>query len=317
MAIFLVGGCKKDAGTNTPKDYRVEMRDLVAAISSYGKAQHNGFLIVPQNGLALVTADGKSTSAAYQNYTDAIDGQAVEELYFGYDGNDNAVTPADTTAAMNGLLHILWQLNKKALVTDYCTTPANMDSAYVHCNSKGYLSFAANHRALDNIPTYPVQPRSVNTNDVNAMSDAKNYLYLINSQAYASKQAMVSAIAATDYDLVIMDLYYNSEILTASDIAQMRNKAGGGKRLLLCYMSVGEAENYRYYWQTSWNSSKPSWLETENAQWPGNYAAQYWQPQWQQILYGNDGSYLKKIINAGFDGAMLDKVDEYEYFENK
>ena len=33
------------------------------------------------------------------------------------------------------------------------------------------------------------------------------------------------------------------------------------------------------------------------------------------MIYGGDGSYIKRIIDAGFDGVYLDKVDVYEYFE--
>lgn len=37
---------------------------------------------------------------------------------------------------------------------------------------------------------------------------------------------------------------------------------------------------------------------------------------WQAIIYGNDNSYLKKIIDAGFDGVYLDIIDAFEYFTN-
>ena len=37
--------------------------------------------------------------------------------------------------------------------------------------------------------------------------------------------------------------------------------------------------------------------------------------EWQDIVFGNDESYLKKILDAGFDGVYLDIIDAFEYFE--
>ena len=82
-------------------------------------------------------------------------------------------------------------------------------------------------------------------------------------------------------------------------------------------MSIGEAEDYRYYWQSEWNSNPPSWLDNEDPNWPGNYFVQYWNESWQNIIFGSDESYLDKIINTGFDGVYLDIIDAFEYFENK
>jgi len=37
--------------------------------------------------------------------------------------------------------------------------------------------------------------------------------------------------------------------------------------------------------------------------------------EWQDIIFDNENSYLKKIIDAGFDGFYLDIIDAFEYFE--
>ncbi len=81
-------------------------------------------------------------------------------------------------------------------------------------------------------------------------------------------------------------------------------------------MSIGEAEDYRYYWKSTWNSNPPSWVERENPDWEGNYKIRYWDPRWKAIISGNDDSYLKKILDAGFDGVYLDIIDAFEYFED-
>jgi cysteinyl-tRNA synthetase len=76
-------------------------------------------------------------------------------------------------------------------------------------------------------------------------------------------------------------------------------------------MSIGEAENYRYYW----SDLSKSLIYKENPDWPGNYSVRYWEAAWKQVIYGNDQSYTKKILNAGFDGVYLDIIEAYEYFE--
>jgi cysteinyl-tRNA synthetase len=141
-------------------------------------------------------------------------------------------------------------------------------------------------------------------------------LYLINPTNFASKASFISAVTATNYDLVIMDLFFtDGTVFTVSEIQQLKNKANGGKRLVISYMSIGEAENYRYYWQSSWNANKPAWLDAENPDWAGNFKVKYWNTDWQNIIYGNENSYLKKILDAGFDGVYLDIIDAFEYYE--
>ena len=112
--------------------------------------------------------------------------------------------------------------------------------------------------------------------------------------------------SAKNYDVIIMDLFYNGEELSSSEALSLKVKANGGTRLIIAYMSIGEAEDYRFYWQTVWETNPPSWLAEENPEWAGNYKVRYWMNDWQNIIYGNDGSYVRKIVDTGFDGVYLD-----------
>lgn len=189
-----------------------------------------------------------------------------------------------------------------------------MDS-YQKNATAGYVSYAAIHRSLDVIPD--AVPHNMNTNNITSLSQVKNFLYLINPESYPSKAAFIAAVTATNYDAIIMDLFLNNEPFTASEIEQLHTKANGGKRIVICYMSIGEAEDYRYYWQEAWTNSKPAWIAAENPDWPGNYKVKYWNEEWQGIIYKNQDSYLNKILTAGFDGVYLDIIDAFEYFENQ
>ena len=51
-------------------------------------------------------------------------------------------------------------------------------------------------------------------------------------------------------DILITDLFVNKVAFTALEVDSLKQKKNGGKRLVISYMSIGEAEDYRYYWQS-------------------------------------------------------------------
>ena len=142
----------------------------------------------------------------------------------------------------------------------------------------------------------------------------------INDFVYQLQNINLSAIGNTRFDLVIMDYSRDGSgerKFTANEIKALKNSPGGPK-LVLSYMSIGEAEDYRWYWQKRWDADRngkpdagaPAWLGPSNPDWPGNYKVRYWNPAWQQIVY----AYVDKILAAGYDGVYLDVVDAYQYW---
>jgi cysteinyl-tRNA synthetase, unknown class len=139
------------------------------------------------------------------------------------------------------------------------------------------------------------------------------------SWGYQLQKVDPDQIAACPYDMVVIDYSRDGSdegAFTREDVARMQAKPDGKRRIVLSYISIGEAETYRYYWQWYWGWSfglvAPSWLGGQNTQWRGNYGVRYWMEDWQNIIFKGPNSYLDRIMNAGFDGAYLDKVDEYE-----
>ena len=311
--LFACGGDSGDDATSG--EYKQLMREFVIGISTYSKAADADFIVVPQNGIELVSNDGDDPATGSPGYLDAIDANGQEDLFYGYD-NDDEATPASTIDYLKPFLNLSKNNGNVILVTDYCSGQTHMNDSYAKNKNAGFISFAADHRELDNIPAIPSPVNSENNATVASITQVKNFLYLINPESYASKTAFINAVTATNYDLLIMDLFFtDGNAFTAAEVTQLKSKANGGKRLIICYMSIGEAENYRYYWDPAWNSSKPLWMAAVNPDWPGNYKVRYWDPAWQAIIYGNDNSYVKKILDAGFDGVYLDIIDAFEYFE--
>lgn len=316
VIVLVLSGCSIKQETPDDIDYRQSMRDFVQGISEYAKESDPNFIVIPQNGHELITENGEETGAPIIDYLNAIDGIGREDLFYGYSEDDEA-TPVSEREYMEAFMDIALSNGVEVLVTDYCSNQSYMEDSYFQNSERSYISFAADHRELDNIPEYPLTPFNVNSSNITSLSEAKNFLYIINTEAYNSKEAFVSAIQNTDYDAIIIDLFYLDDYaLTASDIASLKVKSNGGTRLVIAYMSIGEAEDYRYYWNEEWKNDSPSWLTEENPNWPGNYKVRYWDETWQSLIYGNNDSYLKKILDAEFDGVYLDIIDAYEYFEN-
>jgi len=111
-------------------------------------------------------------------------------------------------------------------------------------------------------------------------------------------------IANSSADLVVVDYSGNDGPFSKAEVERMQRKPDGSRRTVLSYMSIGEAESYRWYW----SQRSSSWLGPENRQWRGNYGVRFWHPAWQEIVF----NYTDRILAAGFDGVYLDKVDEFE-----
>lgn len=301
------------------------MRSFVIKIAEYARdTSHSGaktdFIVIPQNGQEIITLDGEADGPLAADYVRVIDGSGREDLYYGY-SSDNGPTQESERNYFTGYLDRLESQGVQVMVTDYCSAHGTMDDSYSRNNSTtehnySYIAFAAPERGLDVIPDYPASPYNSSTDFITNLSEAKNFLYLINpDNNYPAKSDFLSALALTDYDIIIMDAFFDGIEYSHEEISDLKTKYNGGSRLVIAYMSIGEAEDYRYYWKPEWSSSPPDWLGAENPDWPGNYKVWYWEKEWQDIIVNGQDSFLQKILDAGFDGVYLDIIDAFEYFE--
>lgn len=316
--LFSITGCTTKKIENTvpehgklATDYQQEMRTFIQDISAWSHLQKPGFLIVPQDGLSLLEATGTTRAT----YLQAINGVAQEEVYYGEDNNDDVETNTKVRDRYIRLANIARTNGKKVLVTDYCTSPDKITNSYNSNFANGFISYAATTRELEVIST--TTPYNVNTGNITSLDSAKNFLYLINTNKFKNKSAYLTALQQTNFDVLVIDYQYEdtSDILTAAEVASLKIKANGGQRIVLAYMCIGQAEEYRWYWKSSWKTNPPEWLEpNEDPKWDGNYNVRYWLKGWKDLIYGNSTSYTQQLLNAGFDGAYLDLYD-YEYWE--
>jgi cysteinyl-tRNA synthetase, unknown class len=139
----------------------------------------------------------------------------------------------------------------------------------------------------------------------------RSWAYVLQAEALGARAVAVEKLKQSGPDWLVLDQAYADESRwQRAELDEMRAAMPGRK--VLCYLSIGEAESYRPYWQKGWRKKPPVWLATENPVWPGNFRVKYWHPQWQQLML----SEVRAIQGqAGFDGFYWDIVDGFEFWE--
>ena len=149
----------------------------------------------------------------------------------------------------------------------------------------------------------------------------RSLAYILQAELLApTRQATLSRLAQSGRDLIVIDPFYSRGVngrWQPAEIDQLHQGRPGRK--VIAYLSIGEAESYRSYWQARWRapprdgsgSGTPEFLLPENPDWPGNYKVKFWEHHWQAIILAE----VVRIIQQGFDGLYLDIVDAFEYFE--
>jgi len=125
---------------------------------------------------------------------------------------------------------------------------------------------------------------------------------------YQLQNASPVELSKLGADIVVIDYSYDGsdeKRYLKEDIEKIK-KAGS---IVLSYINIGQAEDYRFYWRKSWGKSPPGWIIEEDPKWKANYYIKYWRWGWKEIIY----SYIDKVLEEGFDGIYLDRVDAFEY----
>jgi cysteinyl-tRNA synthetase len=148
---------------------------------------------------------------------------------------------------------------------------------------------------------YTCPQHSLNWQDVN------DWHYQLQNMNYLD-------LAQSRYDLIVMDSEPRQPL--NSNVVDRIRCDGDGQKLTLAYLPIGKAEDFRNYWQNGWSVGNPSWVVQPNDGFPGEYIVRFWDPEWQSLIMGSETSRLDVILEAGFDGVVLDGVDVYRNFED-
>ena len=296
-----------------PEFYRQEMASLVRDLHQYARERRTGFGLLPNGGVAIYLPEDDGMEYDLAGLLDSMDGVLVESVFYGADMVDNGETAEETTRYFQRALAVPKSHGLPVFNIDYCSDKDIQKDSLKKNAMVDYVDFTAPRRELDVIPSGT--PPNENAMDCTSLKDAKNFLVLLNPSRYRTRENFLRNLQGTDYDLLIIDLYFGDAPWTEEEVESLRRKRNGGRRLVYAYMSIGEAENYRKYWKPRWNEERPDWLAESNEAWEGSYKVRYWRQEWKNLLYGSPDAYLDRILAAGFDGAFLDVMDTFYYFE--
>lgn len=120
----------------------------------------------------------------------------------------------------------------------------------------------------------------------------------IASWAYNLKDIDLDTLMKKNIDMVVIDLSINDKNITKEQIQKLKDS----EKVVIAYVSLGEAEDYREYWKNEWKTNKPSWMGNESKLWKGNFQVkELMSKEWTDI----SKSILTKTKELGFDGILV------------
>ena len=185
-------------------------------------------------------------------------------------------------------------------------------------------------------PTYEPLPPSGYTQPL-PISEVEYWAYQIEG---LGARGAVDKLADTHYDMLVLeptrtdwssdDRYFDTRAMV-SQLKNSRASDGVHHKLIIAYIDIGEAENWRWYWRWSeeWPRGQPrpaDWpdyiLTHDPDGWGGCFPVAYWDEEWKDIViygenhdsspYGDYTSFIDEVIKGGFDGIYLDWVEGFE-----
>jgi cysteinyl-tRNA synthetase, unknown class len=90
---------------------------------------------------------------------------------------------------------------------------------------------------------------------------------------YQLQHADPDRIGETAFDLAVVTL---ATAGSSPEVIPALKNSPGGPKIILCYMSIGQSENYRWYWDPDWEQNPPDWLDLPDGTWAGDHWVRYW-----------------------------------------
>jgi len=157
-----------------------------------------------------------------------------------------------------------------------------------------------------------------------------------------NEEGAIDELADSHYDMLVLEPTRTDWSSDAKDfdtkgmverLKSTKSSDGIHRKLIIAYIDIGEAEDWRWYWTWSEyedeeckNPFPDDWPDyivcCDPDGWGGNYPVAYWDEDWKDVvIYGeNQGtspdrdykSIIDEVIKDGFDGIYLDWVEAFE-----
>ncbi len=315
-------------------NYRQEARDIITTFAKFAKSQNKEFEMFIFEGRKLLTKEDWEYDL--EEYWDAKkyglvnEDEAFLHNLFNRDRNESLV----------GSKTRLFLKNIDGVILDnlYCgnrpLTPKQQKAIKDHkltivsvekCKDGKKLLKAKQELAKKKIPVYGYVnennafshiPTSreffENADNISTSKQAKNFLYQKYNNNYSSKGVWLEELRNNNLDIIIIDPFYDEHIaLKVDEVNSLKYKKNGMRRRVFARMSITEAKDTRYYWNDEWQIGNPSFLRVGSYNNDNSAITDYWDQSWKKII----GEYFKSITDLGFDGVVIEDIDNHKYFE--
>lgn len=136
----------------------------------------------------------------------------------------------------------------------------------------------------------------------------------------------VDRLVASYYDMVVIEPTRSDRDSLDFDTRGAVNRlhaspgANVNSKIVIAYVDIGEAEDWRWYWQDNWtaptetSSGNPDFIVSVDPDgWEGNYPVAFWDDRWKDIILYDEESSIQQILDDGFDGIYMDWIEAYEH----
>jgi len=160
-----------------------------------------------------------------------------------------------------------------------------------------------------------------------------NWTYKLQGSAAENWELLPEVLAAAPHDLLVTDFARfgdEDSKFTPLEVSRIEHSysdwgGDGHRKVVLAYISIGEASDFRSYWNPAWTDDgtasgnltgdAPEWLGPVDPDWPESRKVRYWMTGWQDIIFNDSGTgWLDQVVAQGFDGAYLDIIDAYYFW---
>ncbi len=252
-------------------NYRTAMRSIVEELAIYARGRDPKFIVTTRGGFDLLAWSRREFDLTeIKRDPDAkIPADAIMQIGMPlrlYIQQLNGIVLNGQFCAPLRVprdnLHDMAKQGLKLLSIEHCKTPATAQSALQAAIQAGVVAHTDSDTTdvFTNVPKN--RPSPENPRNVEVLGVAKNMLVMLDNTQYASHGEWLAALQSTNYDVLVTDAFFKGkQNLTKDEIHSLKFKEMGARRLVLARMSVGYAEDERYYWKREWGIGEPSWIK--------------------------------------------------------
>ncbi len=312
-------------------NYRGEMRTNLQMLIDYAKSHIPNFQIITHEGQQILHKSGWEQAQEKYNQLKQQSGSVNDTSFLDFDENKytepsygspeqkylnsvNAVVLNNIYCGKGKELNITINHNLGHFSIEQCSSKADVDAAITRSilDQKASYIFTDINKSFQNTYTQPIINDSAR--NIEHALQAKNISFILNDNHYLYAEQMVHEISNSNYDIVVINpLFHNIAPFSAEDIARMKYKKNGAKRLLIANINVSEASEQDIFWDPYWKENPPNWLAHPSFTTPNAYIAEYWSKEWRQIL----SKHFKNIIMSKYDGAFFTGIENHKFFEQQ